>query len=1142
MPENASPARNPKRLFEMFPPVSTETWEALIRKALHRKAGEELPFWTPCEGVAIRPWMRAEDLAGIPHLDPENVAAAPIPASWQIGQHIPAGDPAVARRRIRDALRGGVERLGLIFPEQPVFSEQQGLSGAAPAPNVATLLAGLDIGSVAIHIEAGVRSLALLEEWLAHAPDHTRRGPAASSACSAAFDPFGARARTGRFPDDWLDHADRALHTIAAPNNGSARPPRFLCADAEPYRGAGLVAETARVLVAAAGYLAHLTGRGHAPERILRCLYVSVPVGSCLFTETARLRALRLLVPQVAHAFDPAWNEAVEIRAAVAREAPPPNDPHANLLRAAAQAVAAVVGTCDVLTVHPFDAAGAGPSDAGPSDAGPSDNGLRLARNLQHILRHEARLGKVNDPVAGSYSIEALTDRIARAVWEAFRGMVSRETWPAPRPDFPAAYRPPRLKPVLRGEPHREIEDIEEQPAYGPEALEGLGHLAYAAGAPPFLRGPYAAMYLVRPWTIRQYAGFSTAGESNAFYRRALASGQKGLSVAFDLPTHRGYDSDHERVAGDVGKAGVAVDTVEDMKRLFEGIPLDKMSVSMTMNGAVLPVMAFYIVAAEEQGVPPAQLSGTIQNDILKEFMVRNTYIYPPGPSMRIVADIFRYAAAHMPRFNAISVSGYHMQEAGATADLELAYTLADGLEYLRAGLKAGLKIDEFAPRISFFWGIGMHHFMEIAKLRAGRLLWARIVREFSPRNPKSMALRAHCQTSGWSLTEQDPYNNVARTCLEALSGVLGHTQSLHTNALDEAMALPTEASARIARNTQTYLQQETDIVQAIDPMGGSYYVEALTDRLARRAWALIEEIEEVGGMTEAIEAGIPMARIEEAAARKQARIDAGEEVIVGVNRFELPEEAPIDVLEIDHAAVREAQIAKLEAVRATRDARAVQDALEALTACAAADASEGNLLACAVEAARRRATLGEISWAMEKEFGRHSMRRSLAGGTYVRARAGGETSDEILRLARVFADRAGRRPRLLVAKIGQDGHDRGAKVIAAAFADMGFDVDVGPLFQTPAEVASQAIENDVHVVGVSTLAGGHKAFLPELIATLRDMGRADIRVVAGGVIPRKDYDVLYEAGVSGIFGPGTPVTDAASRILVGMIKEGGAS
>ena len=1128
MDKNTQATSGPDRLFDAFPPVSSEAWEALARKALKKKDSEEIPLWEPCKGVAMRPWLRAEDLVGIPHLasggrlsDDERTAA--ISSSWQICQHVPLHDPAsykVARRRMQEAVSGGVQRLGL------EISGPEGVSVAAQAGGVGALIDGIDIETTAMHIEAGAESLSVFEDLLAHA----RQSNVAPAPFSAAFDPFDIHARTGHFPKGWLDDAARIMDALAgdpsSSNDQTAASHRFLCAGAGPDRDAGLVGETTRLLCTIAGYLAHLTDRGYAPDRILGHVYVSVPVGPSFIPEIARLRALRLLIPQVARAFDPAWNEPVEIHATVAGRNPVTDDPHANLLHAATQAVSAVVGGCDVLTVHPFDAAGGEPSDVA----------LRLARNLQHILRHEAWLDRVNDPAAGSYSIEALTDRIARSVWEAFGHIARSKGWAESHPEFLAAYHPPVLRPDRRGGPWRTAEEIEEHSAYGPEALKGLEHLEYAAGVPPFLRGPYATMYLVRPWTIRQYAGFSTAEASNAFYRNALAAGQKGLSIAFDLPTHRGYDSDHERVAGDVGKAGVAVDTVEDMKRLFEGIPLDGISVSMTMNGAVLPVMAFYIVAAEEHGVPAEMLSGTIQNDILKEFMVRNTYIYPPESSMRIVADVFRYAASNMPRFNSISVSGYHMQEAGATADLELAYTLADGLEYLRTGVEAGLQIDDFAPRVSFFWGIGMHHFMEIAKMRAGRLLWAKIVRKFSPKNPKSMALRAHCQTSGWSLTEQDPYNNVARTCLEALSAVLGHTQSLHTNALDEAMALPTEASARIARNTQVYLQQETDIVQAVDPLGGSYYVETLTDRLARRAWALIEEIEEAGGMTRAIEAGIPMARIEEAAARKQARIDSGEDVIVGVNRFELPEEEPIDVLEIDHTAVREAQIARLRAVRAARNDEAVRQALDALTLCART--GEGNLLACAVEAARQRATLGEISAAMEKEFGRHLASRSIAGGAYVRARESGESSDEILRLTGLFAEMQGRRPRILVAKIGQDGHDRGAKVIATAFADMGFDVDIGPLFQTPAEVALQAVENDVHVLGVSTLAGGHKAFLPELIATLRKMGREDIRVVVGGVIPRKDYAFLHKAGVSGIFGPGTPVTDAASRILIGMIEE----
>ncbi len=664
---------------------------------------------------------------------------------------------------------------------------------------------------------------------------------------------------------------------------------------------------------------------------------------------------------------------------------------------------------------------------------------------------------------------------------------------------------------------------------YARADLEGLEHLDYGAGLPPYLRGPHTTMYATRPWTIRQYAGFSTAEESNAFYRRNLAAGQRGLSVAFDLATHRGYDSDHERVTGDVGKAGVAIDSILDMKILFHRIPLEQMSVSMTMNGAVLPIMAFYIVAAEEQGVPPEQLSGTIQNDILKEFMVRNTYIYPPEGSMRIVGDIFRYCAEKMPKFNCISVSGYHMQEAGATADLELAYTLADGLEYLRTGVKAGLDVDEFAPRISFFWGVGMNHFMEIAKMRAARMLWAKIVKSFGAKNPKSLALRAHSQTSGWSLTAQDPYNNVVRTCVEALAAAFGGTQSLHTNALDEALALPTDFSARIARNTQIYLQEETGITRMVDPWAGSYYVERLTHELMRAAWELIEEIERLGGMAKAIETGLPKMRIEEAAARRQAGIDAGSDVIVGVNAYAASEEPEIPVLDIDNDAVREAQVKRLEELKCDRDAGAVRAALETLERCAAA---EGNLLECAVEAARKRATLGEISQALENVWGRYEATTRTIAGVYSAASAGGEEFRKARRMVEEFEREEGRRPRILVAKMGQDGHDRGAKVIATAFADIGFDVDIGPLFQTPREVARFALDSDVHVVGVSSLAAGHKTLVPQLIAELRAMGREDILVVVGGVIPPQDYEFLYKAGVAGIYGPGTVIPAAAQKIV----------
>jgi methylmalonyl-CoA mutase len=673
-------------------------------------------------------------------------------------------------------------------------------------------------------------------------------------------------------------------------------------------------------------------------------------------------------------------------------------------------------------------------------------------------------------------------------------------------------------------------EQIPVKPVYTEADLEKMEHLQYAAGLPPFLRGPYSTMYVMQPWTVRQYAGFSTAEESNAFYRRNLAAGQKGLSIAFDLATHRGYDSDHERVVGDVGKAGVAVDSILDMKILFDQIPLDKMSVSMTMNGAVLPILAFYIVAGLEQGVKLEELTGTIQNDILKEFMVRNTYIYPPLSSMRIIADIFKYTSQNMPKFNSISISGYHIQEAGGTADIELAYTLADGLEYLRAGVEAGMDIDTFAPRLSFFWGIGMNHFMEIAKLRAARMLWAKIVKQFNPKNPKSMALRTHCQTSGWSLTEQDPFNNVARTCVEALAAALGHTQSLHTNALDEAIALPTDFSARIARNTQIYLQEETDICKVVDPWAGSYYVETLTHEIAHNAWKLIEEVEVLGGMAKAIETGIPKMRIEEAAARKQARIDSHKDTIVGINKYRLEKEDPIETLEVDNTAVRLSQIERLKKLREMRNEADVQASLDVITQ--ACETGEGNLLELAIDAAKKRASLGEISMACEKVFGRYKAIIRSISGVYSSESKGDDKFKKACELADQFAEMEGRRPRIMIAKMGQDGHDRGAKVVSTGYADIGFDVDIGPLFQTPAEAAKQAVENDVHVLGVSSLAAGHKTLVPQVIDELKKLGREDIMVIVGGVIPHQDYQFLYDAGAVAIFGPGTVITEAGIKIL----------
>ena len=831
--------------------------------------------------------------------------------------------------------------------------------------------------------------------------------------------------------------------------------------------------------------------------------------GSNYFFEIAKLRAARILWSRAVAAVAPERSKDIAVRMHVrtASSNKNPAEPYMNLLRATTEALSAILGGCDSLSVEAvgFDA--------------------HLALNIQRILREEAHLDRVSDPARGSYYVETLTATMVREAWKIFQNKFNCE----PRGSSP---RPPSETASEWITP----EQIPVKSYYTAADLRGMEHLDYAAGLPPFLRGPYSTMYATQPWTIRQYAGFSTAEESNTFYRRNLAAGQKGLSVAFDLATHRGYDSDNERVTGDVGKAGVAIDSVEDMKILFDRIPLDRMSVSMTMNGAVLPVLAFYIVAAEEQGVKPEELSGTIQNDILKEFMVRNTYIYPPGPSMRIVGDIFRYCSRKMPRFNCISISGYHMQEAGATADIELGYTLANGLEYLRTGVSAGLNVDEFAPRLSFFWGIGMNHFMEIAKLRAARVLWAKLMKPFFPKNPKSMALRMHCQTSGWSLTAQDAFNNVARTCVEALAAVFGHTQSLHTNALDEAIALPTDFSARIARDTQIYLQKETGITKVIDPWAGSFYVESLTHELMHRAWHHIQEIEGLGGMAKAIETGLPKMRIEEAAARRQARIDSGRETIVGVNKYITEEQPAIEVRTVDNRAVLENQLRRLEEIRKNRDRQAVDETLSALTRAAANNT--GNLLELAVNAARVRATLGEISTALEKTFGRYRAVSRTISGVYSSESRNDPQFAKAQRMAEEFSQMEGRRPRILIAKTGQDGHDRGSKVIATAFADLGFDVDIGPLFQTPREAARMAVENDVHVLGLSTLAGGHKTLVPEAIAELKRLGREDILVVVGGVVPPRDYDSLYAAGVADIFGPGSVIAVCAQSILQALMDQ----
>ena len=845
---------------------------------------------------------------------------------------------------------------------------------------------------------------------------------------------------------------------------------------------------------------------------LAKALHISSNIGTDYFAEIAKLRALRTLVFELAmHHGATIEPGDIRIRAISDCWIQENYQPYGNMLKGSIAAMSAILGGCDELVV-----------EANEDEEGFSK---RIARNVSNILKEEAHLDKSLNPVEGSYYLEKLTDSLAQEAWSKFKA----STLSVVVNEY-NTYLPENSNGISF-----EWLSAEGIPIPSSAKSEDHEHLGFSAGIAPFLRGPYSTMYAGRPWTIRQYAGFSTAEESNAFYRRNLAAGQKGLSVAFDLATHRGYDSDHPRVTGDVGKAGVAIDSVLDMKILFDQIPLDQMSVSMTMNGAVIPVMAFYIVAAEEQGVDKSKLSGTIQNDILKEFMVRNTYIYPPAPSMKIIGDIFEYTAQHMPRFNSISISGYHMHEAGATADIELAYTLADGLEYLRTGIAAGLDIDAFAPRLSFFWAIGMNHFMEIAKMRAGRLLWAKLVKQFNPKNPKSLALRTHCQTSGWSLTEQDPFNNVTRTCVEAMAAALGHTQSLHTNALDEAIALPTDFSARIARNTQIYLQQETNITKVVDPWAGSYYVEYLTHELANKAWEHIQEIEEMGGMAKAIESGLPKMKIEEAAARKQARIDSEKDVIIGINRYRTQEKTEVEILEVDNAKVRGGQIRRLNKMKASRNSEKVNKALSDLEE--AAKSGNGNLLELAVEAARHRASLGEISMAMEKTYGRYKATIKSISGVYASELKMNDTFNKTKALSDEFAKLEGRRPRIMIAKMGQDGHDRGAKVIATSFADLGFDVDIGPLFQTPEEVARQATENDVHVIGASSLAAGHKTLIPQLISELQKLGREDIMVIAGGVIPQQDYDFLYEAGVEGVFGPGTIISEAAMDILNKLIK-----
>jgi methylmalonyl-CoA mutase len=1073
-----------ERLFVDFPPSTREQWEAVITKELKDKALETLNV--SVEGTALTPFRLATD--GVPS-GARRRGAKRTGNPWRAMVELGPWE-ANANARLLEELMGGID----------------GVRTTGDRPDgLPEMLQDVLLGAIDLQLSSGSRAVL---QWILD------------------------RARQQGIPDQdlslYIPLPEAELTEINTLLRGY---PRVRICEVDDLQHGHSIPRLA--IERGREALRSMMDRGFSLDDACARLQFKFTLGDDLFHEVARLRAFREAWANVVDEFKPqhdcshnTWVQAVVAYPAAT------NSPHENVIRATLQAVSAIAGGCDGLTI------------TAPELPEGEVLARRVVRNIHNLLRDESFLDRVADPIGGSYTVEQLTSTFVKA-------LTPQES--ATQPAASSASAPERsgagAQQPVAGLPNRE--EIPLKSYYTPADTENLEHLNYAAGIPPYLRGPYGSMYAIRPWTIRQYAGFSTAEASNAFYRRNLAAGQMGLSVAFDLATHRGYDSDHPRVKGDVGKAGVAISSVEDMKILFDSIPLDKMSVSMTMNGAVLPIMAFFIVAAEEQGVTPEDLQGTIQNDILKEFMVRNTYIYPPGPSMRIVGDIFSYCARKMPKFNSISISGYHMHEAGAPADLELAYTLADGIEYVRTGMTAGMKVDEFANRLSFFWGIGMDLFMEVAKMRAGRLLWAKMLHEIGATDKKSLALRTHCQTSGWSLTAQDPFNNVARTTVEALAAALGGTQSLHTNSLDEAIALPTDFSAKIARDTQLYLQKNSGITKWIDPLGGSYYVESLTHELVHKAWARIKEVEELGGMSKAIETGLPKMRIEEAAAKRQARIDTGKDRIIGVNAFVTEEETKMELLEVDNTAVRESQIARLKAMKAARNEIAVAEALSALTKAAKANGEwslangerpshqsptpihQDNLLELAVIAARHRATLGEISDALEKAFGRYSATIRSISGVYSAESMQDPEMKEAMRLADEFAKAEGRRPRILVAKMGQDGHDRGAKVIATSFADIGFDVDIGPLFQTPQEVAKQAIENDVHVLGISSLAGGHKTLVPEVIKELRETyKRPDILVVAGGVIPPDHYQFLKDAGCFDVYGPGTKIPVAAKGII----------
>jgi methylmalonyl-CoA mutase len=1159
-------------LFDQFPPVSREEWMKKINEDLRGADFHEKMVWNLPGGIGVMPFYTRDDIEDLDYIDslpgqfPFIRGNKPDGNHWKIRQDITVTDFAAANARAKYLAERGVDSIGFIL------SDPASISG----DKFNTLLAGIDPASVELNFLSNGRAIEITEYFLENVRIKGSDRDRITGAIEA--DPLGRLMLNGTLcipVGKGFDYLSEVIKTASGLKGFRAV---HIGASAFGNAGADIVHELAFGISMGAEYVARLLQRGIPADIASSKLRFSFGIGSAYFPEIAKLRAARLLWSAVMNGFAPGKIEParMEIHSVTSRLNKSTDDPFMNMLRTQTEAMSAILGGTDSLTVEPRDIV----------IREPDELSRRIARNQQLILKEEAYFDKVADPASGSYYIEKLTRLIAARSWELFleieakggflealaggyirekiglsaenadntnksrallfpvlqRDAVSADTGPGElqRPLFrdndicslPFSRIDPgrSMKRNNGGGEWRTAEQIPVKSAYTRHDLRGMKHLDHAAGIPPYTRGPYSTMYVLQPWTIRQYAGFSTAEDSNAFYRRNLEAGQKGLSVAFDLPTHRGYDSDHERVKGDVGKAGVAVDSVLDMKILFDQIPLNKISVSMTMNGAVLPIMAFYIVTALEQGAKLEELSGTIQNDILKEFMVRNTYIYPPAFSMRIVSDILAFTAARMPRFNSMSISGYHMQEAGASCDIELAYTLADGLEYLRAGISAGMDIDTFAPRISFFWAVGMNHFMEIAKMRAARMLWAKIVSGFNPVNPKSLMLRAHCQTSGWSLTEQDPYNNVGRTCIEATAAVLGHTQSLHTNALDEAIALPTDFSARIARNTQIYLQQETGICRAVDPWAGSCYVESLTNAIASRAWKHIVEIENSGGMAKAIELGLPKARIEETAARVQARIDSGQQAIIGVNKYVPESDEPIETLEVDNAAVLDAQVKRLAILRSGRDEAACQAALDAISGCAAS--GKGNLLELAIEAASKRASLGEISYACEKVVGRYKAVTRTVSGIYSSEYRDGKDYETARALVAKFAEKEGRQPRIMIAKMGQDGHDRGAKVVATGYADIGFDVDMGPLFQTPGEVARQAVENDIHVLGISSLAAGHKTLIPQVISELKRLGRDDIIVVAGGVIPSRDYKHLYDAGVAAIFGPGTSVSKAAIQVL----------